>query len=260
MDNSFRFVDFANMRYLMTGLSFRVSRCADVLDKVLLELNRTTQIPDMVVAWNGEEPASRSPLRFPGRGRLIVEISEALTGKGRLYSARLVESRTENETAPVVFLKMHSPSLNIPMRTEIPLRALIRGGGSLVDKYSVYLHALLCDDGKEFIYYGVTKRGWNVRWNEHTRSAVRGESQRLFPQTLKVLMESRVAQLYGTASTHPRLTGIVSAMCAVGLSEDQAMESEEYLVAKYSLASKHPNGLNMIPGGQASRRKDSSQL
>src|SRR3546814_18470027 len=31
--------------------------------------------------------------------------------------------------------------------------------------------------------------------------------------------------------------------------EAQAMNVEEYLVDKYSLSSKHKNGLNMIPGG-----------
>jgi hypothetical protein len=155
---------------------------------------------------------------------------------------------------------MHSPSLNIPMRTEIPLRALIKGGVSLGDTYSVYLHALLCDDGRHFIYYGVTKRGWNVRWNEHALSAIRGESQRLFPLKLKELMDARLTQLYGTGSALPRLTGIISAICGVGLSEDQAMESEEYLVDKYSLASKYPNGLNMIPGGRARGRNDSARL
>jgi hypothetical protein len=260
MDKSFEYVDFPNIRYLIKGLTFRVSRCAEVLDKLLVEFNKETQIPDRIVLWNGEDPSSRSPLHFPGRGRFIIEINELLTKKGRLHTVQLSENTAEKEPAPVVFLKMHSPSLNIPMRTEIPLRALIKGGVSLGDTYSVYLHALLCDDGRHFIYYGVTKRGWNVRWNEHALSAIRGESQRLFPLKLKELMDARLTQLYGTGSALPRLTGIISAICGVGLSEDQAMESEEYLVDKYSLASKYPNGLNMIPGGRARGRNDSARL
>jgi hypothetical protein len=257
MDKSFEYVDFPNMRYLMKGLTFRVSRCAEVLDKLLVGFNKDTQIPDRIVSWNGENPSSRSPLHFPGRGRFIIGINELLTKKkGRLHTVQLSENSAEKEPAPVVFLEMHSPSLNIPIRTEIPLRALIKGGTSLRDTYSVYLHTLLCDDGRNFIYYGVTKRGWNVRWNEHALSAIRSESQRLFPLKLKELMDARLAQLYGTGSAHPRLTGIISAICGVGLSEDQAMESEEYLVDEYSLASKHPHGLNMIPGGRARRRND----
>jgi len=162
-----------------------------------------------------------------------------------------LENNNEKELAPVVFLNMHSPSLNIPIRIEIPLRALIKGGPSLINTYSVYLHTLLCDDGRHFIYYGVTKRGWNVRFNEHARCAIRTESQRLFPVKLKNLMDARIAQLYGRTSTHPRLSGMISTICGVGLNEEQAMESEEYLVDKYSLASKHPDGLNMVPGGRA---------
>jgi hypothetical protein len=256
MDKSFEYVDFRNMRYLMKGLTFRISRCAEVLDKLLVEFNKETQIPDRIVLWNGEEPSSRSPLYFPGRGRFIIEIDELITQKGRLHTVQLSENAAEKEAAPVVFLKMHSPPLNIPMRTEIPLRALIKGGVSLGGTYSIYLHALLSDDGRNFIYYGITKRGWNVRWNEHALSAIRAESQRSFPLKLRELMDARLTQLYGTGSAHPRLTGIISAICGVGLSEDQAMESEEYLVDKYSLASKHPNGLNMIPGGRANRRHD----
>jgi len=46
------------------------------------------------------------------------------------------------------------------------------------------------------------------------------------------------------------LTGVVNCICGIGLDEDAAMDAEEYLVDKYSLSSKHPNGLNMIPGGR----------
>jgi hypothetical protein len=35
------------------------------------------------------------------------------------------------------------------------------------------------------------------------------------------------------------------------MSRDDALDAEERLVDKYSLASKHPYGLNMIPGGLA---------
>jgi hypothetical protein len=253
MDKGFEYVDYPNMSYLMKGLTFRLPRCAEILDNLLVQFNKETQIPDRIVSWNGEDQSSRSPLHFEGRGRLIVEISELMTKKGRLHMVQLLESNAEKESAPVVFLKMQSPSLNIPMRTEIPLRALVRGGPSLKDTYCVYLHTLLCNDGRKFIYYGITKRGWNVRWGEHTRSAVRSESQRLFPLTLKKLMDARIAQLYRTENSDPRLRGIISSICSVGLSEEEARETEEYLVNKYSLASKHSNGLNMIPGGRAGR-------
>jgi hypothetical protein len=145
---------------------------------------------------------------------------------------------------------MHSPSLDIPMRAEVPLRALIKGAGRLKGTYSVYLHALLSDDGKEFVYYGLTRRGWNNRFTEHIQSAFREGSRRLFPLKLKELGEARAAQLSGAATEGPKLKGMVSAICAIGLDESSAMDTEEYLVDKYSLSSKHLNGLNMIPGGR----------
>src|SRR3546814_19910075 len=53
----------------------------------------------------------------------------------------------------------------------------------------------------------------------------------------------------GVPDGRPKLAGIITAICAAGLMEAQAMNVGEYLVDKYSLSSKHKNGLNMIPGG-----------
>lgn len=74
-------------------------------------------------------------------------------------------------------------------------------------------------------------------------------SRRLFPRKLEELISARTAQLAGKADDRPSLAGIITAICAVGLDEKKAMDAEEYLVDKYSLSSKHSNGLNMIPGG-----------
>jgi hypothetical protein len=167
-----------------------------------------------------------------------------------LYLAKVLESKGEKETAPVVFFSMHSPTLDVPMRTEVPLRALIKGGIALKGTYSVYLHVLLSDDGNEFTYYGITKRGWNNRFTEYLQSAFQDDTRRLFPLKLKELSESRAAQLYGAATNEPKLKGMITSVCAIGLDEPSAMDAEEYLVDKYSLSSKHPNGLNMIPGGR----------
>jgi hypothetical protein len=158
--------------------------------------------------------------------------------------------KKEEEGAPVVSIRLHSWTLNIPLRVEIPLRAIIKGGGDLRGTHSVYLHALLGDDGKEFVYYGITRRSWNNRFEEHMESALRDGSRRLFPSKLKELCEARADQLYRTAADGPKLAGIVTAICATGLAESAAMDVEQYLVDKNSLSSKHLNGLNMIPGGR----------
>ncbi|MBT4046431.1 MAG: hypothetical protein HOF11_23220 [Rhodospirillaceae bacterium] len=113
--------------------------------------------------------------------------------------------------------------------------------------YAVYLHALLADNGEEFVYYGITKRGWNTRFMEHVKASVRDQSKRLFPRKMGELIDARAAEVNGVFDARPKLAGMVTALCAVGLTEQQAMDTEEYLVDKYSLSSQHKNGLNMIP-------------
>lgn len=73
----------------------------------------------------------------------------------------------------------------------------------------------------------------------------------MLARTLDELIDARVAELSGRPDERPRLAGIVTSLCSTGLTEEAALETEEYLVAKYSLASLHPYGLNMIPGGRA---------
>jgi hypothetical protein len=238
------------MTYLTKGLTFNVLRCAEVLDASLVGLNEKTQIPDFIFSWNGQNPSTRAPLAFPGRGRIILEICQSLTKQGPSFCASVLEATKEKETAPVVHLKMHSPTLDIPMRVEIPLRALINGGAYLEGTYSVYLHALLCDAGQEFVYYGITKRSWNKRFTEHLETALGAGSRRLFPAKMNELLSARADHIRGENRTNPMLSGVITSICAVGLNEDSAMDVEEYLVDKYSLSSKYPNGLNMIPGGR----------
>lgn len=154
MNKDFKYVSFSDMQYLMSGLSFNLRRCADVLDGVLTGFNEKTSIPDQIVAWNVKGGNANEPLCFPDRGRFIVDLTQSMgTDKRTLWAAALLEKKDEKERAPVLFISMHSPSLDIPMRLEIPLRAVMKGGPSLRDTYSVYLHALLADDGTGFVYY-----------------------------------------------------------------------------------------------------------
>jgi hypothetical protein len=246
-----QYVSLRAMHHLMEGLSFKVPRCAEVLDSTLAELNVQTGIPDKIVRWNERGGNAYGPLALPGRGRIIVDISETLnpTNGTNLLMAQVMEKKDEKETAPVVFLSMRSSTLDIPMRAELPLRALLKGCPDLSKSYAVYLHALLTDRGDEFIYYGITKRGWNRRFLEHANEGMTTEARRLFPQKFGELIDARAAQRAGRDDSRPKLAGIVSAVCAVGVDEDMALDIEEYLVDKYSLAAKHPGGLNMIPGG-----------
>ena len=237
--------------HLTEGLTYDIGPCAEVLDAALVNLNATTKIPDEIVRWNRRGGLSSGRLKIGTEGRIAIEIEERLSPtKGKLYSAMVIRKKAETETAPVVLMRTQSLALDIPMRIEIPLRALLRGGPELEGKYVVYLHVLFADDGNEYVYYGITKRGWNFRFSEHMKAALGSQQARLFPRKMADLIEARVAQLAGRDDPRPKLDGVITALCAVGVDEDMAMDIEEYLVDKYSLASKHPKGLNMIPGGR----------
>jgi hypothetical protein len=251
MSRSFRFLSLPNLYHLTEGLTFNIPRCADVFDGALAAYNEKTRNIDRIYAWNKRNPATRGPLCLSEKGRLIINVTQRFSQeKGMVYLTEILQQAGETESAPVVFFSMLSPTLDIPMRLEVPLRALVKGAPLLRGTYTVYLHCLLSDDGRDYVYYGITKRGWNGRLGEHMTSAFRDGSRRLFPLKMRELIEARADQLNENTKAVPRLKGMVTTVCAIGLSEDAAMDSEEYLVDKYSLSSKHANGLNMIPGGR----------
>ena len=252
-----KYVDLRSMHHLMDGLSFRVRRCAEVLDHALVNVNEKNRVPDRIVAWNARGgPLNGEPLSLPGTKRLIVQIEETFDPRKKETLTLASVGETEDKTtAPAAFFNMHSLSLDVPMRVEVPLRTLLKGGQDLKGKYVVYLHALLTDDDREYVYYGITKRGWNRRFLEHTKTALGSETRRLFPNTLQELIRTHMDRRAGRRSDGVGLSGLVTAVCAAGVDEDAAMDVEEYLVDKYSLASKHPLGLNMIPGGKEGIRR-----
>ncbi|MEK7993628.1 MAG: hypothetical protein AAB403_07475 [Planctomycetota bacterium] len=213
-------------------------------------------MPDRIVAWNAAgSPQSGNPLNMPGTKRLVamIDASFNIETKKTLSSAALVELDDKTQ-APAVFFNMNSFTLDMPMRLEIPMRAVLKGGQDLKGKYVIYLHALLADDGNDYLYYGITKRGWNRRFLEHTNSALNEETRRLFPQKLEELIRGQGEKRMGNLSA-VGLKGLVTCLLSVGLDEDAAMDAEEYLVDKYSLASRHLHGLNMIPGGREGVRR-----
>jgi hypothetical protein len=248
VNNALKYVNLPNTTYLTQGLTFNVLRCAEVLDSTLIELNKKTGIVDKIAAWNREGNSRRAPLMFPEEARIILQVRQNLTKGDLLFSVLVLEAKTER--APGVHLIMHSPTFDIPMRVEIALRAFINGGPHLEGTYTVYLHTLLADDGQEFVYYGITKRGWNNRFTEHLGLALGEASRRLFPAKMNELMCARAQHIRGENRINPMLSGVITTVCAVGLDEDSAMDAEEYLVDKYSLSGKHSSGLNMIPGGR----------
>ena len=245
------YVRLPAFHHLTDGLSFDVTNCAEVLDTALVGLNEKTGIPDEMVRWNRRGGHAAGPLRLGKHGRIAIEVTESFSiARGKLRTACVIENKDESGMGPVVLLKLQSLVLDIPMRVELPLRAILRGGPDLEGTYVVYLHALLSDDGKSYVYYGITRRGWNYRFGEHMKAALKERQTRLFPQKLAELIEARLEQRAGRSDDRPKLAGVITSLCSVGIDKDMAKDTEEYLVDKYSLASKHSLGLNMIPGGR----------
>lgn len=221
MTAKLKYVRLPAFYQLTEGLTYDIGQCAAVLDAALVNLNATTKIPDEIIAWNRRGGLNAGRLNVEGEGRIAIEIEERLSPtKGKLHMATVVRNKSETETAPVVLLITHSIALDIPMRIEIPLRALLRGGHDLEGKYVVYLHVLFSDDGKEYVYYGITKRGWNSRFSEHMKAALGLQQARLFPKKMADLIEARVAQLAGRNDPRPKLDGVITALCAVGVDDE----------------------------------------
>lgn len=250
------YIDLAAFKHLVRGLTFDTDRITEVMDEVLVTLNKQTGLPDCMRTWIENGAGAHGPCPLDPEGRVIVDIVQTTIEKGeQLHLATLLRKVDERHMAPVVFVRMHSPLLDIPMRVELPLRAVMMGNPPLAGTYTVYLHALMTDRGETYTYYGITKRGWGLRFHEHTRAAVAQKSQRLLARTFNALIEARADELYGLPDDRPRLAGIVTAVLGTGMSREAALDAEEGLIDTYSLASKHPYGLNMIPGGLAGLKR-----
>ncbi len=242
--------------HLSHGLTFNPLRSAEVLDDVLTAFDDTSGYVSDMQAWVRGGGLQNGPCPSLSSGRIVADVTETMNAECKvLHAAAILNVEREAGIAPAVFLSMVSPTLDVGMRVELPMRAVLKGNLPLEGTYTVYLHVLMTSDGRDLVYYGITKRGWSLRFQEHTRSAVARKSHRLFARTLRDLTAARAQELYGVPDERPKLRGLITTICATGLSRDEALDVEEAMVEKYSLASKHPDGLNMIPGGAAGLRR-----
>jgi hypothetical protein len=92
------------------------------------------------------------------------------------------------------------------------------------------------NQNNSYTYTGITKRTWQQRLKEHTRSAIRHSPLR-FHKALSQI---------GT-----KFTDIEHGVERAGLTKDQAYNLEEIEVRERTFYLEHENGLNMIPGGYA---------
>ena len=255
MNERLRFVDPTALMHLSRGLTFNPLRSAEVLDDALAALDKKNGYVSDVQAWVRAGGLQNGPCPTLQSGRIVADVNETMNAERKvLHAAAILNVEREAGIAPAVFLSMVSPTLGVGMRLELPMRAVLKDNPPLEGTYTVYLHVLMTSEGRDLVYYGITKRGWSLRFQEHTRSAIVRKSHRLFARTLRTLTAARAQELYGVADERPKLRGLITTICATGLSRREALDVEEAMVEKYSLASKHPNGLNMIPGGAAGVR------
>jgi len=128
MSKRFDFVSLPNMYYLLDGITLHVPKVAEVLDAALAQLDKQTGIPCRVVQWNSLGANLRQPLLLPERGPIIVEVRRHLhREKGFIHVATVREQKNSECRAPAIFVKMRCSVLDIPMRVEVPLRALVKG-------------------------------------------------------------------------------------------------------------------------------------
>lgn len=231
-----------NFQYLCQGLTLDLHDM-QVIDQVLLKLNSKNGLVNKIITHN-ETQGSESTLDTDGP-QIIVMFDKYLVSSKPLTTATVMQENDNSGLPPMLHINLHSPTLNIPQGVEIPLRYVLNGMIPLDGTYMVYLHALEINNKEIFVYYGVTKRGWMKRFNEHTRLAVKGKSHRKFPKLLGESIEARIHQLLrGTNATNNILTGSYHVVCAAGRTKQNAFEIEKYLINKRSLSEK--KGLNMI--------------
>lgn len=255
MSNRYKFIDEKKFRFICEGLTLAATDI-EVLDAALIGLNETKRIPSRMIEHN-QRNAFGPPFITSGP-QIIVFLDKMFSPeKGPLTTATAVKFKDKPDAAPALHINLRSPTLDIPQRVEIPLRFVLKGLPSFDETYMVYQHVLALEDGRKLLYYGITKRGWMKRFNEHMTDAMRDASPLLFHRALRESIAGRVVQRFGAGAATgsdeevPKkvLVGNHHVLCAAGLSKEGALATEEYLVGKRSFG--HPSGLNMIPGGNA---------
>jgi len=227
----------------------------EVLDTTLDGLDKKNQMPSRIVDHNQKHGFGQPP-RFSGHNVIVTLEKFYSPAKGKMCVASVRADLTATGATPALHINLQSVALDIPQRIELSLRFVLKGLPRLDPTYAVYLHVLRMADGKNFVYYGITRRGWMKRFDEHVLKALREESPLLFHRMLRESCAGRIQQRQGTVQVDDAgtpssrvLIGTHHVLCAAGLKAEQALEVEEYLVEKYSFGK--PLGLNMIPGGNA---------
>lgn len=231
-----QFLNEDNFYYLTSGLTLD-DKDLEVLDAVLEAFDKKTGLPSHIASHN-KIYGYESTIDFKDP-QILINLDKMLDGSGKFLRTASVGQFQDAQNQPAMLhINLHSPSLDIPQRIEIPLRYLIKGGLPLKGTYMVYLHALEINDDEQYVYYGITKRGWMKRFMEHVKLSLKGSSKRKFPQLMGEATKKN--------PNARRLTGTHNEVCATGRNASNAHQIEKYLIEKHSLY--EVNGLNMKKG------------
>ena len=178
-------------------------------------------------------------LRFwPQTGHFTAE---AIDKEGHWYSNVEGERIPMGVTSELVFELVENSGVRSMFN--VPLASVLKRAPDVSAGFQLYQHRFLDpslpQDANQYVYVGITRRSWKERWKEHLGAARRGSGY-IFHTRLREALEKNWLQAH--------------AVSGVGLSEADAMNSEEMAVADYALYPDNPRGLNMIPGGYAGLR------
>lgn len=101
----------------------------EVIDQVLIKLNDQNGLIDIIVTQNQNE-GMESTLD-PSGPQIIVSVDKYDVSGKLLTTVAVIKSKNINGLPPVLHINLHSLSLNIPQRIEIPLRYLLKGPAPL---------------------------------------------------------------------------------------------------------------------------------
>ncbi|MGX5858281.1 hypothetical protein ACWKW6_31785 [Dyadobacter jiangsuensis] len=248
--NQYNYLCIEKYKFLCAGLTFEHDDLR-VLDAQLEMFDKKTGIVTYIIQSNIKH-GYQYDLEIFGP-QYIVKVEKYLKEGKNLAVSYVGQQMNQIDLPPSVHFILHSPSMDIPQRVEIPLRYLVKGGPSLRGTFMVYLHVLQINNEKELVYYGITRRGWMKRLIEHLKLAMKKQTERKFPKALGDAISGRYSVIglgHGRVELEEKqLTASYHVVCAAGRSKDNAFQIESYLIGKYGLSKE--SGLNMIGGHKA---------
>lgn len=114
--------------HLSRGLTFNTLRSAEVLDDVLTAFDEKNGYVSEVQSWVRGGGLQNGPCPSLPSGRIVADVTETMNaGRKVLHAAAILNVEREAGIAPAVFLSMVSPTLDVGMRVELPMRAVLKG-------------------------------------------------------------------------------------------------------------------------------------